>query len=270
MSIEARGLAPPVRPLCVPNWRITMHLDPEPLFIRGNMHLGGDYHTWSIPARLTCKLGMTDVCLAVCYALDFFFLTPTAKRKHGRNYERAQDTIQFVNDALAEIRYKRVKKLRVHVGGDFFSLEYIDAWFTIAKRCKSTKFLFYTRAWRSPEAEPKLEALAALSNVYAFWSEDRDTGPCTISVGRRAFLCTNIQDELLVPPGVLVFRHRTTTVRKFINGAWVCAKEQGTKTGITCSACGVCVSREPLPVPPERRDRDGSASAAQESEDAPA
>ncbi len=166
---------------------------------------------------------------------------------------------------IAEIRFRRVKSVRIHVAGDFFSVEYAQAWLAIARRCKTTSFWFYTRAWRAQEICDMLTALASLPNVYAFWSEDRDTGPCDLPFGRRAFLCTTIQDELIVPPGVLVFRQKTSAVRKFNNGSWVCAKEQGTKTGVTCSICKVCVSRAPMLVAPEGRGRDGSASGAQES-----
>ncbi len=178
-----------------------------------------------------------------------------------------QDPEEFASDLYAEIRYRRVKRIRIHVAGDFFSLAYLLAWLWVARRCRTTTFLFYTRSWRSPEMRDALIEIASLPNVYAFWSEDRETGPCDFPVGRRAFLCTTIQDELLVPPGLLVFRHQTRTVAKFINGSWVCAKEQGTKTGVTCSSCQRCVSPEPWPVAPERRERDGSASSPRKQED---
>jgi hypothetical protein len=232
----------------------------RPLLVKGNMHLGGDFWTFSLPARKSCKLGMTEACEDVCYALDFVFITPSAKKKHGDNWERAQDTAEFASDLYAEIRYRRVKRLRIHVAGDFFSVDYLKAWTWVASRCKTTRFLFYTRAWRDPAMREPLIEISSLPNVFAFWSEDRETGPCDIPVGRRCFLCTNLQDELLVPPGVLVFRHKTATVAKFLNGSWVCAKEQGTKTGVTCSSCEQCVKSNPWPVAPEGRERGGSAS----------
>ena len=234
----------------------------KPLLIRGNMHLGNDFWTFSLPARKSCRLGMTDACEDVCYALDFVFLTPSSRKKHDDNWERAQDPEEFRADLYAEIRYKRVRRVRIHVAGDFFSVEYAQAWLWVARRCKTTTFLFYTRAWRAPEMRDTLIAFASLPNVHAFWSEDRETCACDFPVGRRAFLCTTIEDELLVPPGVLVFRQKTKPARKWINGSWVCAKEQGLPTGITCSSCRVCVRPEPLPAEPASRGRDGSASEA--------
>ena len=238
----------------------------KPLLIRGNMHLGSDFWTFSLPARTTCKLGMTDACEDVCYALDFVFLQASARRKHQDNFERAQDTTEFANDLHAEIRYRRIRRIRLHVSGDFFSVEYARTWLRVAQRCRATTFLFYTRAWRSPEMHEVLVGLASLPNVFAFWSEDRETGPCDLPVGRRCFLCATPQDELLVPPGVLIFRQRSRPPRKWINGSWVCAKEQGLSTGLTCSTCQVCVKTDPIPVEPSRRGRDGSASSPLESE----
>jgi len=202
---------------------------------------------------------MTDPCEDVCYALDFVFLTPTSKKKHGDNWERAQNTDEFLSDLYAEIRYRRVKRIRIHVGGDFFSVPYLQAWSWVAERCKTTTFLFYTRAWRAAEMRVPLIAMAACQRLRILVGGPRHR-PCDFPVGRRAFLCTNFQDELLVPSGVLVFRHQTRTIAKFINGSWVCAKEQGTKTGVTCSSYKQCVKPDPWPVSSEGRGRDGSAS----------
>ena len=237
----------------------------KPLLIKGNMHLGDESWQFSLPARKSCKLGMTEPCEDVCYALDFVFMQASARRKHEDNWERAQDLDEFQADLYAEVRYKRVRRLRIHVAGDFFSLDYLLVWLWIAKRCKTTKFLFYTRSWRAPELRDALIEIASLPNVFAFWSEDRETGPCHFPAGRRCFLCTSLQDEMLVPPGVLIFRQKTKPSKKWINGSWVCAKEQGLPTALTCSSCQVCVNPDPLPVEPGGRGRDGSASVPQDS-----
>src|SRR5262249_34681387 len=228
----------------------------------GNTHVGWMIFTFSIPARSTCP-GATLLCLLICYALDFLFLTKTTLRAHTKNWYRAKaDPPMFVTELVEEIRFKYVKTLRVHVAGDFFSVLYVKCWFNIARSCPGVKFLFYTRSWRVPEILPHLLELARLPNVYAWWSEDRDSGAAIFPVGRRCFLCVNADDEKLVPPGVdLVFRHDTRAVRKWVNGVWVCPKENGTGAGITCSACLRCLRPGPFPVPPEMRrgERDGSA-----------
>jgi Gene product 88 len=229
----------------------------RPMLTLGNGHLGPLIYSFSLPAFSTCP-GATLACLTVCYALQFLFAVKTNLAKHQAHWDRAESApAPFVKDLSAEIRWKRVQILRVHVAGDFFAVAYIRAWITIAKTCKRVKFLFYTRSWRVPELRPLLTELASLPNVYAFWSEDRDTGPCDLAVGRRCYLCIAAEDEALVPPGVLVFREDTKVPRKWINGSWVCPKEQGTGANITCSACRRCVISDPFPTPPEWRERVG-------------
>ncbi len=218
----------------------------------GNSHLGPLIHNFSLPAFSTCP-GATLACLTVCYALGFLFSVRQNLAKHKDNWERSDQHAQFAEDLIAEIRWKVVQILRIHVAGDFFGIAYITTWIKIARSCKRVKFLFYTRSWRVPELRPHLIELASLSNVYAFWSEDRDTGPADMPVGRRCFLCVDVEDEARVPPGVLVFREDARRPRKWINGSWVCPKEQGTGSNVTCSACRRCVIPDPLPLPPEIR-----------------
>jgi hypothetical protein len=237
----------------------------KPMLTRGNAHLGPLFHTFSIPAFSTCP-GATYACLAACYALDFLFSVRTNLEKHRANWERALDPGEFSRSIIAEIRVLAVRTLRVHVAGDFFSADYVRAWTEVARKCGRTELLFYTRSWRVPEIREALIELAGLPNVHAFWSEDRDTGPCDIPVGRRCFLCAEATDEALVPPGVLVFREATRTPRKFLNGSWVCPKEQGTGAGITCSSCRRCILTDPWPIAPDGRGRDGSASGTKVSE----
>jgi hypothetical protein len=233
------------------------NLERKPMLTQGNAHLGPLIHTFSLPAFSTCP-GATFACLLVCYALGFLFYVKANLAKHKANWERAESAPeQFARDMIAEIRWKVVQIVRIHVAGDFFGVAYIRAWIKIARSCKRVKFLFYTRSWRVADLRPHLIELASLPNVYAFWSEDRDTGPSDMPVGRRCFLCVEAEDEALVPPGVLVFREETKIPRKWINGSWVCAKEQGTGCNATCSSCRRCVISDPFPVPPEERARVG-------------
>ena len=137
----------------------------RPLLVKGNMHLGDTFWTFSLPARLSCKLGMTDACEDVCYALDFVFLTPSSRKKHGDNWERAQEPAEFTSDLYAQIRYQRIKRIRIHVAGDFFSVDYLLSWLWVARRCRTTTFLFYTRSWRAAEMRAPLVEMAGLPNV---------------------------------------------------------------------------------------------------------
>lgn len=121
------------------------NLERRSMLTAGNNHLGPLIHSFSIPAFSTCP-GATFACLLVCYALDFLFYVKTNLTKHKANWERAEEPVQFAKDMIAEIRWKVVQILRIHVAGDFFGVAYIKAWFKIATSCKRVTFLFYTRS----------------------------------------------------------------------------------------------------------------------------
>ena len=124
--------------------------------------------------------------------------------------------------------------------------------------------------WR--RIRPHLIELASLPNVFAWWSEDRDTGPAAMPVGRPCFLCVEAADEALVPPGVLVFREEVKTARKWLNGSWVCPKEQGTGAGRDLLGVPALPAAQPDAgvARGRKRGRSGSASQPRNSEAASA
>lgn len=62
--------------------------------------------------------------------------------------------------------------IRLHVSGDFDSVEYIENWrYRLQGRPDVTMWV-YTRSWRVPELLPALELLRALPNVQMFASLD--------------------------------------------------------------------------------------------------
>lgn len=224
----------------------------EAMITPGNAHVGPDVHCFSIPAVGPC-VGATDPCLEVCYARDYFFILPQNLRKHTRNWERSREPESFARDVITEINWKRIQILRIHVAGDFYDAAYVRSWIAIARSCRRVKFLFYTRSWQVPALLPALVELASMPNVYGFWSEDSQTGPSQVAVGRRCFLIARPGDVALVPKDVLVFRYNDHHPLKWINGSWVCAKEQGTESGVTCSTCLLCLNLKPWPVAPGDR-----------------
>jgi hypothetical protein len=224
---------------------------PRPMLTEGNAHLGRLIWSFSIPAFSTCP-GSTLACLSACDALNFLFSIRSTLDLHKANWERAEKPDEFARAMIHEIKGKYVRVLRIHVAGDFFVKLYVRAWIKVARSCPGVTFLFSTRSWRVPELVPDPVDLATLPNVYAWWSEDRDTGTCHLPVGRRCFLCIEPGDEALVPAGVdLVFRADTRRPLKWLGPTWVCPKEQGIANGLTCSSCRRCF----LPGPMPRRDQ---------------
>jgi hypothetical protein len=212
----------------------------------GNTKLGKLIWGWTLPvSRLIC-IGMTKVCEAICYALCGCFLFANVRNSHMRNYEESL-TDDFVANMNVDIRRNFAKIVRVHVGGDFYSVEYVRKWIEIVQANPKVVFYTYTRSWRDPEIYRFLLKLARESNFYMWWSCDRDTGKPPRSVfARTAYLMEN---ECDLPPYEvdLVFRDKTSSVLKYTpKGSLVCPYDNGiTKT--TCSTCQICFRNDPVP-----------------------
>ena len=171
-----------------------------------------------------------------------------------RNYEESL-TDDFVAAMNTDIRRNFAKVVRVHVGGDFYSVEYVRKWIEVVQANPRTVFYAYTRSWRDPEVYRFLLQLAKESNFYMWWSCDRDTGKPPVSkFANTAYL---MEDDNDLPPYKvdLVFRDKTTTVLKYTpRGSLVCPYDNGiTKT--TCSQCQICFRDEAVPRKGQKNER---------------
>ena len=92
------------------------------MLTEGNDHIGRAIWAFSIPAVMTCP-GMTLACTIACYAMKFLFMHAKQNLdRHERHLPAGPaQPDQFARDMILEIRFKRVKILRIHVAGDFFS-----------------------------------------------------------------------------------------------------------------------------------------------------
>jgi hypothetical protein len=77
-------------------------------------------------------------------------------------------TIDFVQRVVAQILTQKIPYVRLHSCGEFYSQEYFDKWCQIAKCCKTTKFLAFTRNY-------DLNLTQAPTNFIVFYSIDDAT-----------------------------------------------------------------------------------------------
>jgi|TARA_R110002051_G_scaffold324070_2_gene419903 hypothetical protein len=190
----------------------------------------------------------------MCYALKGFFLMPNVSDAHKRNYEESLED-DFVQRTNTDIRRNFMQVVRVHVGGDFYSVEYIHKWIKIAQLNPAVVFYAYTRSWRDPEFLVHLSQLGMEPNFYMWWSCDRETGPPpTSKFANVAYLMEN--DDDLPAYGVdLVFRDSAATVLKYIpKGSLVCPYDNGI-TETTCSQCKICFRDEVVPRKGQKNER---------------
>lgn len=190
-------------------------------FGKGNMKIGPDVYTYSrLPGKTagTCP-GSTDACESFCYA----------KRING--IVRDVHEINTINEDVPPIPVD-AKLVRLHVSGDFDTVDYIEAWVRRLTERSDVTCWAYTRSWRVPSLLAALERLKALPNVQLFASMDRED-EMPPKGWRRAWIL-NMNDKMANVNSWDGENHLT------FDGAmsYVCPEELGTKQD--CQSCGYC------------------------------
>ena len=102
-------------------------------------------YKFSLPVLITCI--MAGICKAFCYARHGFYaiFKKSIAKSHKRNLDFSK-TKFFVNSISQEIKKRKIKTLRIHDSGDFYSQVYVNKWFRIAKQNTHTFFYCYTKS----------------------------------------------------------------------------------------------------------------------------
>jgi hypothetical protein len=196
--------------------------------------------------------GMTPACRRHCYAVRLEGYRPAAAARYRVNLalSRAKG---FARRVRAFLVAHRVRVVRVHTGGEFYSAGYACKWLAVMARSRRVRFYLYSRAWRVPAIKAVLDAMAARPNCRVWYSCDRDTGvPAAVPPAvRLAWLMVGEGDR---PPAACHLVFRVRRLRKNPNpaagGVPVCPAEVGGGAA-TCDGCGVCW--RPLAGGPHRR-----------------
>ena len=138
-------------------------------------HALGAGHFYNEPG--TCP-GATDECQRICYAAR-----PVAEAGLVRDmWERNSDTSDV--PPIPE----DCKLLRIHVSGDFDSVDYINNWIHRLDERPDVTAWAYTRSWRVPELLQALEYLRRLHNIQLFASMDKSHTDTPPADWRRAWI----------------------------------------------------------------------------------
>lgn len=135
----------------------------------GNKKVGRVW-TFSLPSFVTCP-GASTWCRKHCYARRIERLRPNCRQAYLRNLALSLDPDRLVVKVLDALP-PDASAVRIHVGGDFHSPEYTDAWRRICEARPNTRFWSYTRSWNVAYLRPGLERLRDLENVELFASVD--------------------------------------------------------------------------------------------------
>lgn len=139
------------------------------LISRGNLKTG-TLPSFSLPVMTTCP-GKTPFCDRFCYGLKGRF---TMEQIVKRNDARLDATLRddFIDTIVKEILKTKAPAFRLHVVGDFYTVEYVEKWIKIAKRLPSVIFFGSTRSWRCDFLSEVLKHFRDLPNVYIKASVD--------------------------------------------------------------------------------------------------
>ena len=133
----------------------------SPRYVKGNAKLKGT-HIFNIPAGYTCPCAKE--CLSRAHPVTgkitdgphtqvrCFSASTESLRKDARKLRWANltslhhKTTLEMADLLSSALPKKAKRVRIHEGGDFFSLAYFDAWLEVANRNPHVLFYAYTKS----------------------------------------------------------------------------------------------------------------------------
>ena len=124
-----------------------------------NSKLGRSIYAFDLPAVVSCP--DSSECFKDCYANKGAFLYggKGAKTSNTYNFAIALNDLKYLQkELIKEIEKKKIKTIRIHSSGDFFSKEYFLMWCNIAKRFNNIKIFTYSKA-------PQIEGLKVPKNL---------------------------------------------------------------------------------------------------------
>ncbi len=187
----------------------------------GNAKIDKSVLLFSIPPIKTC-LNCKD-CAKNCYANKAYRLYPTVKAAWDRNLEISKDSKLFIELISQQIETSKKAYVRVHQSGDFYSVEYINAWYEIAKKHSGVMFWTYTKVFNySPEFNEALKRLNELDNFNIVESLPLDK----INFGDDNYI-QELKQEI----------SDTLQADAFI---CPCGRDDSIKCGVNCHACAHC------------------------------
>jgi len=93
----------------------------------------------------------------------------------------------FVAVIVGEIRKSKAPAFRLHVIGDFYSVEYVEKWIEIATELTEVAFFGSTRSWRCEFLSKVMKKFRDLPNVFIKASVDATDNLDPFSCGWRVW-----------------------------------------------------------------------------------
>ena len=135
------------------------------LLVNGNEKIGKNiWHFSTTPGCQSCGGTCFGTCKG-CYGMCGNYRYASVKNALAMRTEIAKTDLEFFTaEIIKEIKKHHIQYVRIHATGDFFSREYVNAWYEIATACKGTRFWTYTKSY-GHGFDDALDRLNGLENV---------------------------------------------------------------------------------------------------------
>ena len=145
-------------------------------------------------------------CADKCYARKAYVLYPKVRHAWNENFMCAKENPDYFFQCVENflVQYKP-KMFRVHVGGDFFSAEYVRAWYELAESFPRIRFLAFTKQYKNVIVN-ELMRPRNFRIIFSAWPgmTTPEGYPVawyqngSVSVPRKAFMCRGSCDTCKV------------------------------------------------------------------------
>lgn len=131
-------------------------------FGKGNAKLGPNVYTFSLPSGYSCPNALECLSKADratgkiqdglhtrfrCFSASQEALYGNVRRQRWANFEALKGlSVGDMRDKILLSIPAKATMVRIHVGGDFFSQDYFDAWILVAKSLPHITFYAYTKS----------------------------------------------------------------------------------------------------------------------------
>lgn len=134
-------------------------------FGNGNAKIDSKIITFSLPAAITCPFAKDCKAKVVlinnkrklirdknakfqCFAAasELLFKNTFLARRYNLKLLRRAKTVDRMTDLIMRSLPNNFDKCRIHVSGDFYSKDYLQAWINVAKRLPQKTFYAYTKS----------------------------------------------------------------------------------------------------------------------------
>ncbi len=118
----------------------------------GNTKLGKAIFDFSLPPVASCP--DSTECALTCYAVKSYKLYKTAEKSWNDNFKLViNDLDAFKTMVINQLSKGKIKSLRIHASGDFYTMDYLNAWLEIIKQYPEISFFAYTKAFQGAELQ---------------------------------------------------------------------------------------------------------------------